>query len=615
MLTISASEKLPFFEQFAATRLFQIWPFPALEISPDGTQVAYSINTSGQFNLWVQPVEGNGLPQQLTLFSSETVRKLAWSPDSQSLAFVADNDGDEFYQLYTIAAKGGWPEKLSQSEKSQFVVGGWSPSGECLAFTANDRDPAEMDLVIRNIVTGAEQRLTGEGRYTFAGWSPASQGVLARQTISNTNSNLFLAAPGGEPKLLTPHQADANYNPVGWSADGKSFYLISDEGREFKGLAQYKLDDGSWHYILTPEWDIEAAVVSANGQRLVWIVNEDGYSVLHVTDLASGAELKVPALPGGVIMQPSISADGRKLAFFYTTPTLPYEVYVVDLDRDTARPCQLTGNFLGGLDRSQMVEPEVVRFTSFDGCQIPAFLYRPTNSSGKAPMLVSIHGGPEMQERPDYSFGYPGLYQYLLSRGIGVLATNIRGSSGYGKSYQQLIHRDWGGGELKDIEAGVKYLGSLEWVDTARLGVFGVSFGGFATLSAVSRLPDLWKVAVEWYGPSNLVSFVQSVPPAWRSMVDAWLGNPERDREVLVERSPLTHVDRIKAPLLILQGSKDWRVVKAESDQIVEKLVERGHPVSYEVIEDEGHGFLRRETLLKALKLTANWLEKSLLEQ
>jgi dipeptidyl aminopeptidase/acylaminoacyl peptidase len=611
MPTISVSKPLALFEQYAATRLFQIWPYPALDISPDGKNVAYSINTSGQFNLWVQPVDGTGLPRQLTLFSDETVRNLAWSTDSQTLGFVADNDGDELYQLYTIPAKGGWPEKISGSENSQYNIGGWSPDGQYLAFIANDRDPAENDLVIRNMASGTEQRLTEGGRFTFAGWTPDSQGVLVRQLISNTNGNLFLARPGAAPQLLTPHQGDATYQPVGWSADGNSFYFTGDEGREFKGLARYDLKAASWEYVLTPEWDIEAAVVSGNGKILAWVANEDGYSILHLTDLASNTELTTPDLPRGVITKPVISHDGGKLAFFFTSPVQPLEVFVFDLK--TGRNRQLTDNYLGGLDTSEMVEPEIVRFRSFDGRQIPAFLYKPKNAAGKTPVLVSVHGGPEMQERPDYSFGYPGLYQYLLSRGIAILATNIRGSSGYGKSYQQMIHRDWGGGELKDIEAGVKFLASLDWVDASRIGVFGVSFGGFATLSAVSRLPGLWKVAAEWYGPSNLISFVQTVPPSWRKMTDAWVGNPVTDREMLLERSPLTHVNEIKAPLLIIQGSKDWRVVKSESDQIVERLQEAGRPVRYEIFEDEGHGFLRRENLIKALKLTVDWLEKGLL--
>lgn len=611
MLTSPVAAQLPRFEQFAATRLFQIWPFPALEISPDGSRVAYSINTSGQFNLWVQPTEEGKLPKQLTLFSAETVRKLAWSPDSRELAFIADNDGDELYQLYRISSQGGWPEKLTQVSDAQYVVGDWSPDGKYLAYTTNDRERSQMDLVILDLASGAEQRLATNGRYSFGGWSPDSQAVLAREMISNTNSNLYLTRPGAAPQLLTAHEGHAIYNPVGWSADGRSFYLITDEGREFKGLARYDLAENSLQYLQTPNWDIEAAVVSADGRRIGWVVNEDGYSVLHVSDLQSGDELKVPELPRGVIIKPSISADGKTLAFFFTSPVLPTEVFVIDLENGMRR--QLTDNFLGGLDLNEMIEPEVVRFTSFDGRQIPAFLYRPKNVRGKAPVLVSIHGGPEMQERPDYSLFYPGMYQYMLSLGIGVLATNIRGSSGYGKSYQKLIHRDWGGGELKDIEAGVRYLGSLDWVDPTRIGVFGASFGGFATLSAVSRLPDLWKVGVEWYGPSNLVSFAQSVPPSWRAMMDNWVGNPEKDREMLVERSPLTHVANIKVPLLIIQGAKDWRVVKAESDQVVEKLQALGRPVHYEVYEDEGHGFLRLETLHKALKLTVDWLEKELL--
>jgi dipeptidyl aminopeptidase/acylaminoacyl peptidase len=254
-----------------------------------------------------------------------------------------------------------------------------------------------------------------------------------------------------------------------------------------------------------------------------------------------------------------------------------------------------------------------VRFATWDGRQIPAFLYRPAGASAAdpVPVVLSIHGGPEAQERPTYA--YAGFYQYLLSRGIAILAPNIRGSTGYGKSYQRLIHRDWSGGDRLDFEAAVKYLHGLDWVDRDRIAVYGGSYGGFATLTCVSRLPDYWAAAVDIVGPANLVTFTKAVPPTWRRFMALWVGDPETEEEFLLERSPITYVDQIKTPLFVIQGAKDPRVVKAESDQIVAELRERGVPVRYDVYEDEGHGFTKRENELKAMGDVAAFLEEHLL--
>jgi dipeptidyl aminopeptidase/acylaminoacyl peptidase len=210
---------------------------------------------------------------------------------------------------------------------------------------------------------------------------------------------------------------------------------------------------------------------------------------------------------------------------------------------------------------------------------------------------------------------YNGLYQYLLNRGFGILAPNIRGSSGYGKTYQKLIHRDWGGAELGDIEHAAKYLQSLDWVDTNRICVYGGSFGGFATLSAVTRLPGYWALGVDLVGPSNLLTFVNSVPPHWRSFMRGWVGDAEDDREMLVERSPITYVDQVRVPMLVIQGAKDPRVVKAESDQMVERIRKNGGDVRYYVDEQEGHGATRRENSVKWMKMVAEYIEEYLLDE
>jgi dipeptidyl aminopeptidase/acylaminoacyl peptidase len=268
---------------------------------------------------------------------------------------------------------------------------------------------------------------------------------------------------------------------------------------------------------------------------------------------------------------------------------------------------------LGGIDPADLVEPELVEFPTFDGRKIPAWLYRPKNGSGPYPVVLSIHGGPEAQERPTYA--YNGLYQYLLNHGFGVLAPNIRGSTGYGISYQKLIHRDFGGAELKDIEGAAKYLRSLDWVDQNRIAVFGGSFGGFATLSAVSRLPEYWALGIDLVGPSNLITFVKNVPPFWKPLMKAWVGDPDEDRDMLIERSPITYVDNIRVPMLVIQGAKDPRVVKGESDQMVERLRERGQDVRYYVDEEEGHGATRRANQLKWWKMVVDYLEEYLLDE
>ena len=225
-------------------------------------------------------------------------------------------------------------------------------------------------------------------------------------------------------------------------------------------------------------------------------------------------------------------------------------------------------------------------------------------------MVVSIHGGPEYQERP----AYQPLYQYLLSRGIAVLATNVRGSTGYGKSYQRLVQRDWGGDDLKDWDHAVKWLHAQDWADPERIGVYGGSYGGFAVLTCVTRLPDYWKAAVDVFGPSNLVTFAKAVPPTWRRFIARFVGDPETEAVFLLERSPITYVENVKTPLLVIQGATDPRVVQSESDQMVEKLRSLGREVEYVVFEDEGHGFTKRTNELKAARLSAAWLEQHLLD-
>jgi dipeptidyl aminopeptidase/acylaminoacyl peptidase len=412
-----------------------------------------------------------------------------------------------------------------------------------------------------------------------------------------------------------------------WSPGGKGFYVITDLEREHTGLSFYDISKSKLEWIFTPEHNIESVVLSNNGKVLAWTQNVDGYSNIYVKNLQNGEiqELSQVSKRKGVIRDLKISPDGKRIGFLMSTPISPFNIYVLDIG--TQRVDRLTDALIGNIPEDKMVQPELIKYNSFDSLEIQAFLYRPNNSNcnngsnnnnnnnnnnKKFGAVLSIHGGPTAQERPTYA--YAGFYQYLANNGLAVLAPNFRGSTGYGKGFEKKIYHDWGGSELKDLEYATKWLVSQDWIDINRLAVFGVSFGGFATLSCITRLPHYdWKAAVDIVGPSNLITFVKTVPEHWKRFMEELVGDAEKQEDFLKERSPITYVDNMKPlSLLIIQGVNDPRVVKNESDQIVEMLRNKSIDVEYIIFEDEGHGFTKYSNLVKALKTSAEFLVKKL---
>ena len=598
---------LPPFEQYFAYRRFQ----PIAELAPDGETVLFASNISGQFNLWSARLDG-GWPDQLTTFTENTVRGVAVREDG-TILFIADRDGDEFHQIYRIPAGGGWPEQLTDLPRVQHVIGAgaWSPDGSSFAFAANSRRPEDSEVFIRREGETESRYVFGEGMYSFPGtFSPDGSKLTTLEFRSNSDVSLHLVdVESGAATELTPHDGEIKFLPGPWAADGSGFYLLSDEGREFMGLAFQRLDSTEREWVETPDRDIDELAGSADGRIVAWLENDEGFARVRVRDVEAGRDLPDPALPKGTPSGfgsgLSLSRDGSRLALAWDQPARPPEIYVVDTESGEARP--VTESRAAGLAAQPLRDPELIRYPSFDGREIPAWLYRP-DGDGPAPFVLAIHGGPEAQERPIYR----PVFQYLLSRGIGVLATNIRGSTGYGKTYQTLIHHDWGGADMEDWRHAAEWLKAHAFVDGDRLGVYGGSYGGFATLTCVTRLPEYWRAAVDIVGPSNLLTFVRAVPPQWVRFMSAWVGDPDTEADFLRERSPITYVDQVRAALLVIQGAKDPRVVQAESDQMVARLRELGREVEYEVFEDEGHGFTRYTNEIRAHRLTCDWLESHL---
>ncbi|HET8985841.1 MAG TPA: LpqB family beta-propeller domain-containing protein, partial [Trueperaceae bacterium] len=465
---------LPEFERFTAVRLIG-----GAKYSPTGTGFAYIANTTGLPNIWWQD-DGGGFARQLTNLAEHRVAEFALSPDGSQMAFVADHHGDEMHQLYVMDTFDGWPRRLTDAPDVQYTLAGWTPDGRQIVVTGNDRDPMQMDPQLIDAATGDATRLLTGGQFYAYPISPDGRTMPVVEFLSNTRQRVWLldlksgekVAVLGMPVDEAAEQVDVKSFPLAWRADSSGLYATTDVEHEFSAVVYVDRASGAWRHVFKEDLEVEDAVVSRTGTRLAVIVNDGGATSLRLFSIDGEFERPMPGpdLPLGVIASASFHPSGERLLLGFTSPTQATNLSIVDVA--SGQLTVVEQSMLGGIDPRSMIEPALIMYPSFDR-DIPAWLYRPTGS-GPYPVVLFIHGGPESQEQPTY--GMLGLYQYLLSRGIGVLAPNIRGSTGYGKSYQKLIHRDWGGAELKDIAAAADYLTGLDWVDPTRLAVAGGSF-------------------------------------------------------------------------------------------------------------------------------------------
>ncbi|MFE9107021.1 S9 family peptidase [Actinomadura geliboluensis] len=598
---------MPDYRDFVPRQSFQ----PTLALSPDAKTVAYSSNAGGRFDLWIISVAG-GEPRRLTDLADQAVRQIAWAPDGKSLVFTADREGDEQYRLYRIGLEDDSPTEISSGPDCQRVLATspFDADGRYMAYAANDREATVQDVLVRDLADDSERRITPPPGVVFepTGISPDGRWLLTAGFRSNTEVAAYLIDLQDstmEPRCVTAAHGDGLFEPGPWMADSSSFYLRTNVWGEYISAARYGLDDQSLEPISTHEWDVEA-IKAADG-TLLWSVNVDGRSLLHVRH--GDAFHTLPDVPAGVTRALALAPGADPVVMLLDTATRPTEIAVLDAANGFR---YLTNVRPPALHVVEPVEPESVIYPASAGRSIHALLYRP-RTTGPHPVLLSIHGGPEAQERPAYLRS--GLYQHLLDQGIAVFAPNIAGSTGYGAAHQKLIYRNWGGCDLDDLDHAACYLRSTPGIDGDRIAVMGGSYGGFAALSCLARLPYPWAAGVSMCGPTNLVTLARACPPTWKHFVAAVLGDPDTDAEYLTQRSPITYADAITAPLFVLQGARDPRVPRAESDQLVARLRDRGVDVRYDVFPDEGHGFTSRKNELRAYEQIAQFLRDHLLAQ
>jgi dipeptidyl aminopeptidase/acylaminoacyl peptidase len=593
-------------EQFMATTRVA-----GASFSPDEKRLLYSSNETGIFNVFSVPVKG-GKPTQLTRSTTESTYAVSYFPRDERFLFSRDQGGNELSHLY-VRTPDGQEKDLTPGDKHRASFFGWSDDESAFYVLSNERDARFMDLYRYDAKTYARTLLfQNDGGYDVGDVSPDEKWVALEKSRTTSDSDVHLySVATKEVKHLTPHKGTASWRAATFDPASSALYLLTNEGSEFTRVVSHVLADGKREEVEKADWDIMYTYFSKKGAWRVTGINADGRTVVRLHDVKAGKQVELPQLPEGDITGVSMARSEKRLAFFHNGDRSPSNLYAYELS--TQKATRLTDTLNKDIDPKDLVESEVVRFKSFDGMEIPNILYKPHQASAdnKVPALVWVHGGPGGQTRK----GYSAFMQYLANHGYVVLGINNRGSSGYGKTFFTADDQKHGREPLQDCLEAKKYLASLPYVDGSRIGIIGGSYGGYMVLSALAFHPDAFNVGVDIFGVSNWLRTLKSIPPYWESFREALyqeVGNPETQEEMLKATSPLFHAEKIRKPLLVIQGANDPRVLKVESDEIVQAVQKNKVPVEYVVFPDEGHGFSKKKNEAEAIGRTRAFLDQYL---
>lgn len=563
-----------------------------------------------------------GARRQLTFFA-DRVGSASFQPvHGEYFVFTRDKGGDEFSQLYRYDLKGGEVTLLTDGGRSQNGSGVWSRAGDRIAYGSTRRNGRDRDVYLMDPADPTTNRLLLQvegGGWRALDWSPDGQRLAVAEFVSVNESYIWLVnAATGERTLLTPKGGaeKAAYGGAEFAREGGALFVTTDRGSEFRRLARIDLATGGHTYLTSHiAWDVDTFDVSPDGRTAAFVTNEDGVDVLRLLDTATGKELPRPDLgpSPGVIGSIEWHANGKDLAFSLSSAVTPSDVY--SLDVATGKVERWTESETAGLDAATFPQPRLVRWKSFDGRSISGFLYLPDPArfKGPRPVIISIHGGPESQARP----GFQGTNNYYVTElGVARIVPNVRGSSGYGKSFLKLDNAERREDSVKDVGALLDWIAARQDLDASRVMVTGGSYGGYMTLAVATHYADRIRCALDVVGISNFVTFLERTEAYRRDLRRAEYGD-ERDpamRETLQRISPLTNAHRIKKPLFVVQGRNDPRVPSTESEQIVATLKKSGTPVWYLMASDEGHGFVKKRNQEFQFYATVLFVQRHLLD-
>ena len=556
------------------------------DFSPDGKWISFIADLSGVPQAWIIPTEG-GYPRMLTN-GSDPVTQAFWSPTSDWIEVTIAPGGGLNTQVYVVKPDGSGTHRLTDGGKDNNQFDAWSDDGPQLFIDSNRRDPAARDVFLADVNTG-ELRLLAKSQDVSGVYNASRDGsraILSRVPNRGSNDLYSLDTKTGKDVILTQHTGPGEFFGL-ISPDGKTLYLGTNKDRDLVAFARMTInDDGSPGpaQILAERKDAELDDVTLNRQgtlaAMVW--NVGGRSEMSLYDTKTGKQTPV-SLPGDILQAVRFSRDGRHIVIAIGGAAQPRDVWIAAVTNPKFR--QLTFSPHVAIDLKSLIRPQLVTFPAHDGLQLSGWLYKPLHATGA--YVLSFHGGPEGQERPVFRSDY----QALLSQGIGVLAPNVRGSSGFGKRFVNLDNGELRVNAVRDIKSCVDFLVNNKIAEPNRIGITGGSYGGYMTMAGITEYPDLFAAGVDLFGIVNFMTFFQHTEPWMAAISTIEYGDPATQKEMLDKLSPIYKLDRIKAATMVQHGANDTNVPVIEAEQIVNTLKSRGVPVEYILFPDEGHGF------------------------
>ena len=597
--------------------------------SPDGKTVAFVSNLSGRNNLWLVPSEG-GWPMQLTV-SNERQTSPTWAPDGKWIAYMSDYDGDEQWDIFLVSPKSGQVVNLTHTREIAEQSPAWSPDGRFLAYMVKPRTSSVFEIDVYDTVLRDVKHLTtgtAKDRMNVAPiWSADGQFIVyTQEQAKGTDANIFLVdVASARSTLLTPHDGEKIFVANDVSPDGQHVLITSNAANGYDNAGLLDIATKKIHWLTQEKWEIAGRHFSPDGKSLLYTANVEGSVDIYLYDTATSKARALPLPPG--LNFPSggpspFTRDNSRLLYAHTGPTAPGDLWVYDISDEEAKikgtragePAphdpshQLTHSLVGGVRAEDMVEPYLVHYPSKDGkWTISAFVYVPHNlpRNGEHPAIVYVHGGPTAQTMNTFNR----FVQYMANQGYIVIAPNYRGSTGYGKEFQQANLFDMGGGDLQDVLAAADWIKQTGYVDPKKLILMGGSYGGYMTMMGVTKAPELWAAGIPIVPFVNWFTEIQHEDPVLQQSDLATMGDLEKNKALYADRSPINFVNQIKAPLYLLAGGNDPRCPKEEAQQVVDAVKKSGGVVEYKVYENEGHGFAKVENQIDAYKRVADFLK------
>jgi dipeptidyl aminopeptidase/acylaminoacyl peptidase len=539
-----------------------------------------------------------GARTQLTFFPDRVANPIYEPVKGDSFLFTKDIGGGEFFQIYRYDLATGDITLLTDG-KSRNTDPHWSYQGDRIAYGSTKRSGNDVDIWVVNASDPASARMVAQmegGGWSVSDWSPDGRQLLAMNYISAAESYVWLVdVASGKKELLTPKPAETvAYSNARFAKDGKGVYMTSDQDSEFERLAYLDLVARKTT-VLTPalNWDVDEFDLSRDGRWIAFEANEDGISKLHVFDIRTNKEATVPKLPVGVMQSIQWRNNSREVGFSFSSATQTYDAYSVDMASGKVE--RWTFSETGGLNTSGFSEPQLIHWKSWDDRSISGFLYKPpAKFTGRRPVIIDIHGGPEGQVQPFFM----GRDNYFITElGIAMIYPNVRGSTGYGKTFQKLDNGFLREGSYKDISTLLDWIQTQPDLDASKVMITGGSYGGFMTLAVATNYNDRICCSVDVVGPSNLVTFLEHTSGYRQDLRRVEYGD-ERDpkmRAFLESIAPANKAKNITKPLFVIAGQNDPRVPASESSQMVQVVRQNGTQVWWLLGKDEGHGFAKKK--------------------